>query len=645
MKKFITLTLFISISFCALAAGEDATQQLEAQNKLNEKQGVYVETSEDQNPLQRLVENNPLIQGRFKTCEGIRALEAKRDSSILETFDMGKCLWEGRGNLQALTPDQKSKIIAELEIQQDDGSTTGSPKYESLDISTTKSTSDKTIKKLQDFLFQRLQKLMFEDNDDKESHKVAQNHQIFHRLYNSQLGRNVINVMSDFCLQTKVIDKVYKSNKTKKCETVTVLKYISGDAQKKKNIQGLPNDLKAVAADPNANVGFNNCIAQIANACGNLEHWAPKAGEFFDDAKECGDPNKTGDDIATVTNSDTGPQACLVTKHIKTTKQAMTQMAGINKAWKRLEDKNTQSGKQRFDGAVSKQKASDKFKVDDVINVGSGEIKAAKVDDESLSDTTASETAFLKKCETNYAANKEACDKYLMKEEDNLKLQGEFSLRKHAMAEKIRMDLEKDPNNAKLKSILEEKGMNEAKINAILSDKAKAEEAKKKITNQYAAERDNLVKAMRDRFNERTTFADKNKTPEQVAQEKFASLKDKSEKRHQNYTDAVYYSNVVSSLIAVKTGSGTSAKIQGRNTRALAAELANSAYDPSGRAPGSSAPGGNQSAPNVDFGQLKGVGDGYVKSQGLKDKDLDGSSLGSDQLSGMILQYLDPDNL
>ncbi len=605
-NKFMKLLSFFLLCTFSLSTWaldrEDPTVKANIERVKNPdsgKQGVYEKDENDS--LERLVDSISELQGQHQACQS-----AREKSNAPQDFNMGECLWNGSDSNQIppLPESVQEKVIAKIEVQSDPSpgpKKTLNSQYESVGLSPSKLRTNKTMRQLQNYLHERLKQLMFDD--DKSKVQAAQDHKIWHELYTSQLGRNIINVTSSFCLESES-QPVYTKNSNGLCTQSSKIWFNNKPKDpnvRKKNIEKLSQSNGGTKTKGHTH--FNQCLSSLSLICG-------KEGIYSENSDKANaytgqDENgKCTKNLHKEVTKSTYTNACLVIKYLKTSKQAMIQMKDINQGWKRLRNEQEQGF-----AIASAQKAD--FKKDDIINIASGEIAEGKTKDgQDLQSAANEEKSLLEKCAQEYDSMKNTCDKYLMDKEENFQQLDEYSLRKYAMSAKIKRDLKNDPDGTHLKKMLLEDGVTEENIEKILAqDEEKIKNLKNKITNRYEKERDALIQAMQEKFNGKTLL-DEEKSDPNKAKQKFEGLKKEAEEKPEYYAQTIHYSNVVSAYLELRDGD----KTVGQNTAALDAELKKSVFDTSNpRAPASSATNGVQSS---YFEDLKKAREETVESSG-----------------------------
>ena len=492
-----------------------------------EKNGTYEANPAD--PLVSLIESIPEVKSQHDQCHQKR--EEIRKGPNPKTFNMADCIWQG------LSPDLQNQVISQLNSFQKSKKSPSSqtPQYEGLQLAPFKLKSDKHQRQLEKFLVERMENILYPKG--KEGLSVTHDHRLWHKLYRSQVGRNLIHTIASFCLEAE--------KKESTCHGQNKIWFNYSSTIRKENIEGLVHRDKSKEH-------FNRCLQAIPLICAEEE--------IYSQPSPC-----SGVEVSSTTYEN----ACLVVRYIKGTRQVLIKLDHIDKAWNRLTSQKATGFEEVF------SKNSDDFEIEKkALNLGSKEIAAAQTQDrKNLASLTEQEKEILEECARSYPSNKKVCDSYLMQEAESDKQMDEYSLRKYAMNEKIKrsLDEQNDPQNENLKQMLKEDGISEEQIEELLSQEDKVKELKERITRRYEKERGHLVEAMRKKFQEKTL------RDAQEAQEKFNHLKETVQRRSQDYAHALHYANVVSAYLDLKLGD----QVLGPHTQALQVELERSYFDTS----------------------------------------------------------------
>ena len=577
------------LAACLFLSGNSQETQQETQ----EKTGAY---SEDIDPrLGRLLDSVQGLDGQYRNCQ-----EERKKSSSPQKFNMGNCLWNGSEKLAPLGQDVRDEVMEKLKAGEEDSSS----KYEGVDTVNVVTREDKITHRLRDYLSERLKKVLFDD--EKEGAQVVRDHKIWHDLYSSQLGRNILHTTSSFCLKAKALPVYRKEGGQCRRGNSLWFDYRPDDENlRKENIQSLGNPVNWPAQGqegqqgeqgeqvPSGFINFSKCLSSLVTIC--AQEGLYKASEAAYAEGSCQHKVHTK-----ITEGQTFKQSCVAVDYLKASRQMLIGLKNVDKGWERLK-KERPAGLQV---ATKQRNEVEGGLVNKVVNVSSGEIVEGVVEDSTWQEVADEHAEDLKKCRETSAAEDEECASLFIDKEQNFKMLDEYSLRRYALSAKISRDLSNDENNENLKAMLLENGVSEERAQEILDgDEGKIELIKARFARRSLLERDALIEAMRDKFNRRTLFE-----PDQ-AEGKLARLQEEAGKRPEHYAQAVHYSNVVSAYISLREGD----KRVGRNTAALAAELEQSVFDTS-RRPAGDGQAGDWQGPY--FESLKEVGQKAIEEGG-----------------------------
>tara|TARA_R110002072_G_scaffold534_2_gene3483 strand:+ start:19612 stop:21327 length:1716 start_codon:yes stop_codon:yes gene_type:complete len=522
MKITLLLTILISFQqFALAAAGTPAAVEGGAEV---ESVGVIEEDSNDK--IEKLL-SIPAVAAKKVECEnkGVSNLD--------------KCIWDGdpTNNIAPLSDKVKEEVSKKLTMGEDEDEASN---FQSVDIDNTKQKKTNTQQKLEEYLKKRLEGYLYKDKADGKVRDIA-DHQIFHRIQQSEISKSIINSISSYCMDAKF-------------STVT-------NAQGKQEIQ-----INMDEADVKDNRVNNIKALSQANGAQNMEkYWSSCASQI---------PNFCQKGSADSSQSYKSQRACEVVSYLKGKRQELKINEEINKQWDKIADRASSDGI-----AVGNLNAMEDVKVDDIVNITSNEATG----NDEYKDAIGEEGKILAECKTNYAAKKAECDRYLIDSKESEKLATEYALRMRGMEDKIEKNTQSDEG---LKDYLKEEGYSQEKIESLTSDQNKIQALRDKIKKRYANEREAMIQSMKDKLNKRSV-SQADKADPTIMQGKFDSLEKELKEESTHYKQLLHFSNIVSGYLSV--GSGANA---GKNTIALRRELGDSAITSSGGRGTASGPSG-----------------------------------------------------
>lgn len=550
-------TLFFALLFLFSATGfasdrEDLTPNGEFlskdgfEEKLDDR-ASYQEDEDDQ--LEKLAEI-PKVKAQIEGCKAL-----KESGTAIGSIE--DCVWNGvpNTNITALDQTTKDEIYAKLKVAEDDNSEKGS-EYEGVGLSNINQKRSKSLKALEKFYGNMFKEAIGEDttdgkggDDSSKNTFVNVDQKKFHDIQQSHISKTIIDSISQFCVDAKSIQE---GNKTRVV--------ISADAGDRKNQRDANI---AMLAQPNGGPGQNQhwtrCTAALQLVCKN-------PSSYYGDLSTTNQPSDAD-------QTETQNRACITVTYLKGKRQELVRVEEIQEQWKTHFNTNKKLG--RYE--IKNFKYAKKVDTENIVNVTSGQI----ANSEELKEAKKEEVALLEKCKQDYQGNKEACDEYLVGQEDSEKLEEEFAIRNKAATEKLK-DTVKDKET--LEKYLKEQNYTEEQIAKMTKDDTTIQKSIANITQSYENQREALVKKMREKLANSTRRKDQQgkETPGD-----FGKLKAELEQNHDDWVQVTHFSNVVSGYLTFKDSNnqngqansgGANGASAGKNTRALTRELGNSAY-------------------------------------------------------------------
>ena len=408
-----------------------------------------------ENSLGVLMNRFSELRTQHERCSQVR--ERLKASKEHKTFNLGRCLWEGYPDgddtpkdIPPLSSETREQIHKQLE-QEEENKAMDPEKMRHAPHALKK---DPISIKVKEILQKRLTKLLFDDKKEGAKHemKSVRDHKDWHNLYKSQIGRNVIHVVSGFCLESEG-KVVYEKMENSPCDVSTFCskKSDNGCENSEKRLwfnYGRTQSTRSIfrkenieATDTKKSQHFKQCLGNLSSMCGAEGLYAQDS--MYYTKKDCTRPvfNRT---------KETRTKSCVVMKFLEDTREALKHMKAIDEAWQVSDGYNPH---EIFDSIRHKKNV----KTDDVINVASGELFQA----EDLQKLADEQKERLLKCRT--PSPPKECEEYLMKEQENFAYLDEYSFRRYAVTDKIKKDLSGSDSEVKenLKKILEKDGLSE----------------------------------------------------------------------------------------------------------------------------------------------------------------------------------------
>ncbi len=583
-----------------------------------DKRGVIVNNQGD--VLQKITENVDGVQDIINECD--QQIEA--DPSI----NRDQCVWTA-----VQSQGLEDQVIAALEEYSSDSRNPASDREGesySYNLDNFKIKESESVKKLEEYLKGRLEKALHGEDLPSDKLKVAQDHTDFYRLWQSQLGKNLIVHLSSYCMYSNPVSGLVPHRGvasppassaspaagTTPAPTPTVDQAaVYYREQNLKNLSQVGANNVGTGQVSQAYNGFEKCIGLIAQDCreGNnatnfqaynserkslytVNRYEKLAKHATTDElySEMGEVTTTGGESNAI------PHPCEVNRYMTGVKKALSEAEFMVNEFR---ERPREAGLQ-----VTNIQQRETLNTDDVVNVSSGEILGS----EEYKEAVAEEAAKLEECESN-GMNPE-CENYLSEIEENKKIKDEFFIRGLALKKKLENNLTGASAPAEmdqLKQYFLDKGMSEENFARLLETKKEEEAAraaaesraplgeveliKELISEYYENEREALQESLKRRLGD-TERADPNDPsvldPDQSNRDTVGDMGRRLKSSPEELATLYHYSNIVSSFIAVTGADGSS----GRNTAALSAELQNNHFDPanvgtgSGRGTASSGP-------------------------------------------------------
>jgi hypothetical protein len=620
--KLSFLILFSASLFSLQAFGENAIATGGAPDVEAVEQGAVGSLGLTRENLEFALEA-PGIKEKYEACKtqaGSETLDAKVSS----------CLWDqDLNNPQFQLTEDEQRIVTDKIDSLAGGSDTEANKlkFESLDNGFLKQANQEpSFRKLQEHMVKKLEETIY---GDQEEELIVADHTTFHKLYKSQLTKNVIQAMSSYCLDADST-KDYLIDKNNLA------------AQREKNIKALTlGTASMVPIDPqdpskgqekqlDSEKMFNSCVTQLKEICYSKGVYANLSAQedpsnpdpaLLKKKKEMFPESKT--------------RACNVVTYIKQLKQ---NIIAVTKIETKLEELDKESGSGGFDRSavdnLGKVYMADKNESLTVLSskefVEESGFKKA-VEEEEIADF---EKCFDK--DQQKVLDEEACKKYLSDDkEGNSKLIAEADTRSRALGKKMEDSFAED-KKAGVETYLKDQAFTDDQIANLISTKG-LDKLKDEITARYRAEREAYIETLTKRIKSKTKD-DKDDIQASGNIDRLKEISKELTNKTKSYTELVHFTNVVSGYLKT-AAEGSSGAATGRNTTALAVELGNSAYDPNAGAPSNpsdrsiAASGGSEAHTDAIKAAAESIG---INPEVEENKD---SSISADTINSSILGY------
>lgn len=380
----------------------------------------------------------------------------------------------------------------------------------------TRATKDPAILKLEEYLMKRLQEALYGDiSSEAQKRGKVVDHETFYRLYQTQLSKNVISTLSAYMID---------SDGPPGCEY--------NDGARENNLRKLKDAPEATSAS------WQDCIGKIPKLC------------------------KTG-------KNEAKNRACLVTRELKDLRQNLLYSTAVIDQI----EKNKVAGADRGTGVdiYHSSQAPEGKTVDDLTSLTSGELERSGF----AAENEVMEKELKEKCVAN--AEDPVCKQYLHSDDEKKKLEelsAEAELRGKMVAENFT-----NMSDENFKKYLLEEGRTTEEVEKIMNDKKAMAQIKDSIQKQYDAEKDALIKKMKDRMGVRSSPATKDNP---TAKPDISKISKEIADRTKNYAQLVQFNNIVSGYLKVgddSSDNAATAKPAEQNIAAVKRELRDSAKD------------------------------------------------------------------
>ncbi|MFT6069124.1 MAG: hypothetical protein ACJAT2_000399 [Bacteriovoracaceae bacterium] len=580
----LSLPAFAENAIAVGGAPEEAGEELGVQGAL----GASIEDLE-------FILKSPEIQANYEGCKGIY----KADTL---TEDVTKCLWGETSDPKAqpfkLSESQREELTERMSNL--GGSTdpeANKLKFESLDNGFLKQVNQEpSFQALQEHMKKKLEETIY-GKTEKEKKLAIADHSTFHKLFKSQLTKNVIQAMSSYCLDADPANGFLIPKDEAKLKVV-----------RDKNLKTLADAPPQTGAPPapgamaGSEANFNRCITSLKQIC------YKKRTDVFDYSNMATDHP----DYYPVS----GTRSCNVITYIKQLKQNIIAVNDIESKLDAINKKNGSNGAYEGNSVENFKKAYQSDNNESLTVLSSKEF----VETSGFKDAVDTENSDFEKCFADGAVvDPKFCEKYLDdKKEENTNLIAEAGLRARVLKEKMKKAFAEDKEKG-IKTYLADQAYSEKEIEEILSKNTDRDKLINEITNRYDSEREAYIATLSKKIRGNTKSEDDFSQSDNVS--RLESIRKELTNKTKHYTELVHFTNIVSGYLKITTEGSDE---EGRNTTSLAIELGDSAYDPTatGRTPGNSNNGASEHITKVEeaaaaIGVKAEVQDGQNKNSSI----------------------------
>lgn len=365
-------------------------------------------------------------------------------------------------------------------------------------------------------------------------------HSKFIDLYESELGKTIVNAFTSYCLETNrecgeiIRDESGKAISRDKC----LITEKDRKSNRERNLEELKGNA-SFATGSEASGKWSHCITEVPKICESYEDKYSKQ------------------------------RACIIVDYVKSARESLIAVNAQKPFWNSELTKNNYNVSANFNNPSANNPNATAEKLT--------EITAKDIADTSKKVTEDSK-ALMDKCLVKDADGKdtlgdaESCKAFMStNKEETEKALTEFQLRQEAQTALLNEKLiEGDPKA--IETYLEQEGYSKKEITAILASQD-PEIIREKITNRFNNEKAALIEEMKQRVALKTSKEEGQITKEDVTN--LSLIKDELSSRANDLVQSVQFNNIVSSYLTVgdeKDENNPNAKLE-RNVASLFAEV------------------------------------------------------------------------
>lgn len=563
---------------------------------LANKRPIYGVRLSDDDTLEKLA-NIPEIKTLIQICKNYR----KERKLSEDDLPLPECLLKGTKD-KVIQPPSKA-VFAKIKtafidkLKEEGYSPDEIASLAILKLET--GAKDPALSKLEDYYSKRLEESLY-GKYKKGSKRRVVDHAKFHELYKTQVSKNIIEGISEYCIEAEPKKGfLLSSNQANR------------QKRRKENLKNLANFEED---SPIAYKEWSLCLVNIQHICHGTSS-SDEKGKLINNYESLtkeSDGNaliKVRGKVVSIDKKDlefSKKRACTLTRYIKDSRQTLLKVTQIQDLFKKVVEDDAGTG---FD---IKELELEEYREEDEKTKSLDELTSL-TSDEFLNKSGFSEESkrVVKDFKTNCLKNMtvEGCEKYFGRDlEKAEKLASEFALRTKVLMDKI-SDMK--GNNDKLTTYLRQEGFSEKEIKAAIQDK----EIFKKIQKRYANEREYLILRMSEELRKKTLSG---KSKEQIDFKKPETLRKIEEintalsQRTEEYKQLIHFNNIVSGYISLSGEFEKDEKDKGQiNVASIYREIKGSAYSKKEK--------GEESAQNeININRLEDIEE-KLKSQGYQE--------------------------
>lgn len=407
---------------------------------------------------------------------------------------------------------------------------------------------DKSTSSIKAYFDDRLENVIFGvDKNDKETKIIADfknqkfvDQSMFFKIYESQLGKNLLVDLSEFCLhQVEVVNTCTGPN-SKICIKKRTSAFDKNELTLK--FRQSPADLKKE---------WETCARSVQFAC--KEYASNQVSTDTTDLKGTGTPDD---------DTELGRVSCLVVNRIKEYRKTLSE---VLKTKAELENKNQGAGftiQSAFKGMF--QGIGDD-NIDNLTNIGSKTISTQYSDDSYKQDQQMAEA-----CKDNYQSAKECEEIYssyfkTKDKNDQNKLLVDYELKVAGLVKKHELEVD-GIQDSEITEYLQKSG--ETKLIDEIKNGKSIADIKLEIKKQFEAEKQAIINELRKKITREYEITTTDSSTD--INKKLNNLVENVKNKKDRLKNVYQYSNIVTSYLETKDGDGV---VIGSNANAFKAEI------------------------------------------------------------------------
>jgi len=487
----------------------------------------------------------PDVKTKYDTCQKDEELKKRYEN------DMAKCVW-AQVSLDESLKKQVLEKYNKLSIKEDKNANRAPASEEKeekakdalvakkLNLATNYA-DDPQVQALTAFYKKKLDEVLTPTaKTEGEKGKLnSVDHSKFIDLYESELGKTIVNAFTSYCLETnkecgeeKIDPLTLKPTGYKDCHITETER----DVNRKRNLEELKGN-SSFEMGSDSSKKWTHCISEVSNVCATSEHKYSKQ------------------------------RACIIVDYVKSARENLIAVNGQKAFW------NTEITRNNFNVSANFNDPSA-----DNPNATADKLTSITAKDITTSSKKVTEdtTALMDKCLIEDAngdhklGDAEACKSFMnTNKEESEKALTEFQLRQEAQSALLEEKLVSGDQKA-IETYLEQEGYDKTQITTILAEKD-PETIRKLITQRFNNEKAALIEEMKQRVGKKTSKEEGQITEADVTN--LVSIKKELSTRAEDLAQSVQFNNIVSSYLSYSSKENAKEVVNGRNVASLFAEV------------------------------------------------------------------------